>query len=281
MSSTDYQSGREALGGRLRELRTEAGLQGKDLAERLGWQRSKVSRLETGKQTATAPDLEAWALALDAPGEVADLHSRLRGLESQQRSWRRQLASGHRAVQDRYVAEYRRTSTVRGYEATVIPGLFQTPDYARHLLLANAELMQSPRDTDAAVNARMRRQEVLYEGSKMFRVLVWEGALHALVGPAEVMAGQLDRLVGLIGLPQITLGIVPLGAPLKLSPKHGFWIFDETRVVVETINSEFTLESTEDVTLYGRVWDRLDESAVHGQQARRLLGRARASLDLS
>ncbi|MEU0433713.1 helix-turn-helix transcriptional regulator [Streptomyces sp. NPDC006290] len=281
MSSTDYQSGREALGGRLRELRTEAGLQGKDLAERLGWQRSKVSRLELGKQTATATDLEAWALALDAPGEVADLHSRLRGLESQQRSWRRQLATGHRAVQDRYVAEYRRTSTVRGYEATVIPGLFQTPDYARHLLILNAELMQSPRDTDEAVNARMRRQEVLYEGDKTFRVLVWEGALHALVGPAEVMAGQLDRLIGLIGLPQITLGIVPLGARLKLSPKHGFWIFDEERVVVETINTEFTLESTEDVTLYGRVWDRLEGSAVHGQQARHLIGRARASLDLS
>ncbi|MGV9707471.1 helix-turn-helix domain-containing protein [Streptomyces sp. NPDC003483] len=280
MSSTDYQSGREALGGRLRELRTEAGLQGKDLAERLGWQRSKVSRLETGKQTATAADLEAWALALDAPAEVADLHSRLRGLESQQRSWRRQLATGHRAVQDRYVAEYRRTATVRGYEATVIPGLFQTPDYARHLLILNAELMQSPRDTDAAVNARMRRQEVLYAGDKTFRVLVWEGALHALVGPAEVMAGQLDRLIGLIGLPQISLSIVPLGARLKLSPKHGFWIFDEERVVVETISTEFTLESAEDVNLYGRVWDRLEESAVHGHQARRLIGRARASLDL-
>ncbi|MFG3207849.1 helix-turn-helix domain-containing protein [Streptomyces sp. NPDC048192] len=278
--STDYQSGREALGGRLRELRTEAGLQGKDLAERLGWQRSKVSRLENGKQTATAADLEAWALALGAPGEVADLHSRLRGLESQQRSWRRQLATGHRAVQDRYVAEYRRTSTVRGYEATVVPGLFQTPEYARHLLILNAELMQSPRDTDEAVNARMRRQEVLYEGDKTFSVLIWEGALHALIGPSEVMAGQLDRLIGLIGLPQITLGIVPFGARLKLSPKHGFWIFDERHVVVETINTEFMLESAEDVALYGRVWDRLVESAVHGQQARRLIGRARASLDL-
>ncbi|MFH9941323.1 helix-turn-helix domain-containing protein [Streptomyces murinus] len=278
--STDYQSGREALGVRLRELRTEAGLQGKDLAERLGWQRSKVSRLENGKQTATAADLEAWAAALNVPGEAADLHSRLRGLESQQRSWRRQLATGHRAVQDRYVAEYRRTTTIRGYEATVVPGLFQTPGYARHLLIMNAELRQSPRDTDEAVNARMRRQEVLYESDKLFRVLIWEGALHALVGPTEVMAGQLDRLIGLIGLPQIEIGIVPFGARLKLSPKHGFWIFDEQRVVVETINTEFTLESTDDLALYGRVWDRLRESAVHGQQARRLIGRARASLDL-
>lgn len=278
--STDYQSGREALGVRLRELRTEAGLQGKDLAERLGWQRSKVSRLENGKQTATAADLEAWAHALDAPAELPDLNSRLRGLESQQRSWRRQLTTGHRAVQDRYVAEYRRTGTVCGYEATVVPGLFQTPDYARHLLIANSELMQSPRDTEEAVSARMKRQEVLYEGGKTFRVLVWEGALHALVCPRDVLAGQLDRLVGLIGLRQVELGIVPFGARLKLSPKHGFWIFDEQRVVVETINTEFTLESAEDVALYERVWDRLHESAVSGEHARRLIGRARASMDL-
>jgi transcriptional regulator with XRE-family HTH domain len=279
--STDFQSGREALGVRLRELRTEAGLQGKDLAERLGWQRSKVSRLELGKQTATAEDLDAWAQAVGAPAEAEDLKSRLRGLESQARSWRRQLSTGHRGVQERYVAEYRRTSTVRGYEATVIPGLFQTPDYARHLLLHNAELMQSPRDTEDAVRARMKRQEVLYEADKAFRVLIWEGALHALVCPHETMAGQLDRLVGLIGLNTVALGVVPFGVQLKLSPKHGFWIFDEERVIVETINTEFTLESAEDVALYGRVWDRLDEGAVYGPQAHRLIGRARAALDLA
>ncbi|MFI5570903.1 helix-turn-helix domain-containing protein [Streptomyces sp. NPDC051740] len=280
MSATDYQSGREALGARLRELRGEAGLQGKELADRLGWQRSKVSRLEHGKQTATAADLHAWVQALGIPTEAADLLGRLRGLESRQRSWRRQLVTGHRAVQDRYVAAYRRTTTVRGYEATVIPGLLQTPGYARHLLLLNADLMQSPRDTDEAVSARMRRQEVLYEEGHSFRVLIWEGALHAHIGPGEVMAGQHDRLIGLIGMPQVALGIVPFRARLKLSPKHGFWIFDEERVIVETINSEFVLESTEDLTLYGRVWDRLDATAVYGEQARRLIGRARASLDL-
>lgn len=279
--STDFQSARVALGARLRELRTEAGLNGKDIAERLGWQRSKVSRLELGKQTATAADLELWAEAIGAPAEVADLKSRLRGMESQARSWRRQLAEGHRGVQERYVAEYRRTSTVRGYEATVVPGLFQTAGYARHLLVRNAELMQSPRDTDAAVAARIKRQEVLYEPDKDFRVLIWEGALHALVCPPDVMAGQLDRLVGLIGMSTVSLGILPLGARLKLTPKHGFWIFDEERVIVETINTEFTLESAEDVALYGRVWDTLDEGAAYGTQARRLLARARATLDLA
>lgn len=211
--SSDFQVGRVALGVRLRELRADAGLNGKGMAERLGWQRSKVSRLENGKQTATADDLDAWAPAAGAPGEAADLRSRSRGLESQQRSWRRQLASGHRAVQEKYVAAYRDTSAVRGYEATVVPGLFQTPRYARHLLVHNAELMRSPRETDEAVRARMNRQQVLHEPGKAFRVLVWEGVLYARFCPREVMAGQLDRLVGVIGASTAgTVGGVSLGS---------------------------------------------------------------------
>ncbi|MFD5508174.1 helix-turn-helix domain-containing protein [Streptomyces sp. NPDC127051] len=273
--STDFQSARVALGARLRELRAEAGVNGKDFAARLGWQRSKVSRLENGKQTATEADTDAWATAAGVPEEAADLRSRLKGLESQQRSWRRQLAAGHRPVQDRYVVEYQRTATMRGYEATVIPGLFQTPDYARHLIEANTTLMQSPRDIEAAVAARMRRQEVLYEPGKLFRVLVWEAALHVLVCPRHVMTGQLDRLVGLIGMSTVELGIVPLGAPLPLTPKHGFWIFDEERVIVETVNTELSYDSADDVALYGRVWDGLNTAAACGAQAHRLIARAR------
>ncbi|MFE5871967.1 helix-turn-helix domain-containing protein [Streptomyces roseifaciens] len=276
--STDFQAGRVALGARLRELRTEAGLNGKDMASRLGWQPSKVSRLEHGKQTATAEDVKAWAREAGAADQAHDLLARLNGLESQQRSWRRQLASGHRGVQERYVVEYRSTAVVHGYEATVIPGLFQTPDYARHLLLHNAELMQSPRDTEDAVRARMQRQEVLYQSGRTFHVMVWEGALHALVCPREVMAGQLDRLVSLIGLDRVHLSVVPLGAPLTLTPKHGFWIFDNRRVIVETVNTELHLESDEDVALYRRVWDRLNSSAVSGAPAHRLIARARAAL---
>ncbi|GAB2829882.1 helix-turn-helix domain-containing protein [Streptomyces daliensis] len=279
--TTDFQTGRLALGARLRELRVEAGLNGKELAARLGWQASKVSRLENGKQTASPSDLEAWAEVTCRSDASADLHARLYALDLQQRSWRRQLATGHRAVQDKLVVEYQNASTVRAYEATVVPGLFQTPDYARHLLLLNAELHGTTPDTDDAVRARMRRQEVLYEAGKMFRVLLWEGALHALICPREVLAAQLDRLVGLIGLDRVALGIVPFGAAMKITPKHGFWIFDDARVSVETISAEARLDAPEDVDLYMKAWERLDASAVYGAKAHRLIARARASLGLS
>ncbi|MDX2680771.1 helix-turn-helix domain-containing protein [Streptomyces sp. NY05-11A] len=97
--STDYQTAREALGARLRELRAEAGLEGRVLAARLGCQPSKVSRLQNGKQTPTAADLTAWALACGRPDAEAELRGLRAGLEMKQRhrSWRRQLAAGRRA----------------------------------------------------------------------------------------------------------------------------------------------------------------------------------------
>ncbi len=96
--STDFQTARAALGARLRELRAEAGLEGKDLAAKLGWQPSKVSRLQNGKQTPTAADLTAWAQACGLPESDAELQGLRAGFDMKQRhrSWRRELAAGHR-----------------------------------------------------------------------------------------------------------------------------------------------------------------------------------------
>ncbi|MFD3903823.1 helix-turn-helix transcriptional regulator [Streptomyces sp. CB04723] len=278
--STDFQTARVALGARLRELRNEAGLNGKGVAEVLGWQRSKVSRLETGKQIPTAKDLTEWAQAVGRPDAATELRGRLVGLESQYRSWRRQLAGGHRARQELALRETTATQLIRGMEVSRIPGLFQTADYARHAFEANAEFRRVPRDVEAAVRTRMRRQEALYEAGKLFRFVVWEAALYVLTCPREVMVAQLERLVGLIGLDTVELSVLPLGAQLRRAPSHGFWIYDRRRVIVETTNTEMWLDDEENILLYERAWDLMAEAAVHGPQARRLIARAQASLEL-
>ena len=277
--TTDFQRARESLGARLRELRTEAGLSGREMGRRLEWPPSKVSKLETGKQTPAPSDLEAWARAVGNADAGAELKGRLRGLETSYRSWRRQLTTGHRARQDEALVEQRAAGTIRAYESSVVPGIFQTPDYARHLLIHNAELRQTPRDTEAAVRARMKRQELLYEPNHMVRALIWEGALRVLPCPVDVMMGQLDRLAGLIGMSTVTLGIVPFGASMTVTPRHGFWIYDERLVIVETINAEMWLDDSDDIALYGRVWDRLDQVAVYGRAAQRLISLARSGLE--
>ncbi|MFJ7249608.1 helix-turn-helix domain-containing protein [Kitasatospora sp. NPDC098652] len=276
--STDFQQARIALGQRLRELRTEGGLTGRQLADRLGWTQSKVSKLETGRQTATHGDLDAWAEGVGQPHTAAELSAKLRAFESGTRSWRRQLAAGHRPVQDTLTVEYERSAVMRAWENSMIAGLLQTADYARRVFTGYVDLHRSPRDIEDAVRARIKRQEALYRPGKKYHIIMWEAALRAQVCPPAVMAAQLDRLSGVIGLDTVTLGIVPFEASLKLPPANGFWIHDERLVVVEDWHAELWLDQPENVALYLRVWETLENAAVYGADAHKVITRCRRAL---
>ncbi|MEZ0023345.1 transcriptional regulator with XRE-family HTH domain [Kitasatospora sp. MAP12-15] len=276
--STDYQRARTALGARLRQLRDDAGLSGRALAAAADWPHSKISKLETGRQTATEADLTAWAEHTGHPTVAASLHADLRGLETQYRSWKRRLASGHQVVQHEAGAEERSAGLIRAYEPNVIPGILQTPDYARAVLASGAVLHQSPADTEDAVRERMRRQDLLYERGRRFQFILWEGSLHAQVCSREALRAQLDRLTGLVGLDTVQLGVIPFSATLPLTLRHGFWIHDDTHVTVETINAALWLDSDHDVALYARAWAMYEQVALGGAEAHRLIGRARHAL---
>ncbi|WP_433342506.1 helix-turn-helix domain-containing protein [Streptomyces sp. CA-253872] len=280
--STDYQQAREALGTRLRELRLscpDGRLTGTALARRLGWSNSKVSKLELGKQTATPEDLHAWAQACGQAGAADELRSRLAGFESHIRSWRRQLVGGHKPVQDAHNEAQTRARVLRSWESSWIVGVLQTADYARAMLSGAAALHRSPRDVDAAVRARMKRQELLYGGGRRYHIILWEPVLRSLVCPPSVLAAQLDRLMGVVGMDTVELGIVPVKARLKVPPGLGFWIYGDEQVVTETWHAELWLDDADTVALYLRTWQALRESAVHGPEAHRLIRAARRALD--
>ncbi|MHB9860957.1 helix-turn-helix domain-containing protein [Streptomyces sp. YIM S03343] len=280
--STDYQKAREALGVRLRHLRFSAPggrLCGGELAEQCGWHKSKVSRLENGKQTPTPDDLRKWAEATGAPDAYDELLARLRGFESHIRSWRRQLAAGHKAVQDTHLNAHADASVFRGWESSMIFGILQTPDYARSIFTRYAELQRSPHDTEEAVRSRMKRQETLYDPSKRFHLILWEAALHALICPSSVLAAQLDRLAGVIGLDTVELGIIPLSASLKIPPATAFWIYDDRQVIVENWHAELWIDDDASLDTYLRTWRTLRESAVYGVEAQNLISAARQRLN--
>ncbi|MCX4666399.1 helix-turn-helix transcriptional regulator [Streptomyces sp. NBC_01381] len=278
---SDFQQARQILGARLSELRAEAGMEGKDLAAKLGWQPSKVSRLQNGKQTASAPDIAAWADAVGRPDVEPELQGLRAGVELKHRTWRRQLAGGHSERQKLAIRETDATTLIRALEVSRIPGLFQTREYARAIFDANARFREIPATTEQAVANRMRRQEALYEPGKEFRFLLCEAALYHRSCPKPVMAEQLDRLYGVVGMPRVDLGILPFGTQLRRTAPHAFWIYDRRQVIVETITEELWLTADDDIRLYERAWDWLAESAERGTMARRLIGRARASLDLA
>ncbi|MFE2261577.1 helix-turn-helix domain-containing protein [Streptomyces griseosporeus] len=279
--STDYQKARQALGFRLRELR-ESGPQGRitgtALAARLGWPQSKVSKLENGRQTATAEDLRQWADATGRPEAFDELHGRLKGFESHIRSWRRQLAHGHRPVQETWNAVVDGAQVLHVWDSFAVNGMLQTAAYARHVFEQYATLQNSPRDADEAVRARMKRQEWIYQPGRRLNLLLWEAALRARVAPADVLAAQLDRLLGVVGMDTVRLGIVPLDAVLRLPPANAFWIIGEELVITEDWHAELWLDDADSVALYRRVWATLSKSAVYGADAQQVISRVRHGL---
>ena len=259
------------LAERLRRLRRSAGLTGDQLASRLGWARTKVPKIENGHQMPTEEDVTRWVEACGQPADVAteylDLLTRA---QTQYRRWKHELRQGHAAMQISWDRLVRQARTVRNFEIVVIPGLLQTPAYARYRAVeAVRNYGAAEEGIDEAVTTRMRRQEVLYEPGRTFEFVTTEAALRIGACPAEAMIGQLDRLGVLSQLPNITLGIIPLGVPLPAMPQNPFIILDD-KVIAETHGSEATIGGNE-VEMYRRLADALLAEAVTGSDARALI----------
>lgn len=279
MSSVQRQ--REALGHRLRQLRKDARLTNRALAAKLKWPPSKVSKLENGQQTPTRDDIEAWCKALDEGHTVADLVDRLADLKSLYSEYRDRYRLGARSVQIVLGDLEAGTETFRVVETAVVPGLLQTPDYARSLLSEAIDFNDGADDLDAAVAQRMARQSILYDSHRRFHVVVSEAVLWHRVATVDVMAAQIDRLGMLTAARQVRLGIVPFSATWRLSPAHAFWIYDDTTVVVETIAADVTLTQPDEIATYVRAFEAYAGSAVYGAPARRILTEALVKLDES
>jgi transcriptional regulator with XRE-family HTH domain len=129
--STSVDEARNALGKRLRELRQQAALTGKQLAGSLSWPASKISKLENGRQTPTDADIRAWVQATNSEGETEALLASLHTLEIQHAEWRRLLKAGLRSHQHELAQQDQKIKLYRVFEPAVIPGLLQAPEYAR------------------------------------------------------------------------------------------------------------------------------------------------------
>ncbi|MGH3929617.1 MAG: Scr1 family TA system antitoxin-like transcriptional regulator, partial [Pseudonocardiaceae bacterium] len=132
-------------------------------------------------------------------------------------------------------------------------------------------------DLDAAVEARMERQRIVYSGNRRFVVLE-EQAIRTRVGNLDTMSGQLDRVLAMMSLPRVSLGIIPGTAPRTVFTSVGFWIYDDVMVGVETPTASLEVTQPREVKLYATMFEQLQQSAVYGAEARALVTRAMADL---
>lgn len=277
--SSSAREAQRALGGRLREIRKDAGLSGRALAAATGQHFTRVSKIEHGVQPPTDDDIRDWCLACGANDQVPDLIATARVVESAYLEFRRQARAGMKRVVGAHTLPlYERTSFFRIYEHNVIPGLFQTAAYCAAMLSFWIGFLDTPADLDAAVAARMARQKIIWEADKRIVVVLEEQALRTWFGTADLQAGQLGRLLEMMSVPTVSLGIIPLTTERAAVASAGFWIFDNSLVALETPTASIEVTRPEEIELYARMFEHLRGSAVFGAAARTLIIRALGEL---
>lgn len=270
--SKQAQEAREALGARLRGFRKDAGFSsGRALARALKWQESKVSRLENGRQNASEDDIRAWCGATGQEGHVPDLIATVRHIDELWLEWRRQLQTGAESRQKKSLPVYAKTKVFRIWNPNMVWGTFQTAEYAAEVFRQAVRFYEFPDDAEAAVAKRLERQRYLYEGERVYNVLLGEQALYSNVGGPDVMKAQLDRLLAVMGLPRVSLGVIPSAAATAVWLGHSFSMFDDKLVLVETFSAELSVTQPREIELYNKAYSLLRQSAVYGKSARALI----------
>jgi transcriptional regulator with XRE-family HTH domain len=264
-----YEGARRQLGGKLQELRRRAGLSGADLARLLSTNQPRISRIETGRTVPGVGDVRAWAEATHAtPEEVAELGDLVRRLATEATSWRILHRLGLTQRQ-REIAELEREATaIVVFQPTMVPGLLQVADYARRVMAQGNPSSQA--DLAGAVAQRMERQTILYDQRKRFEFIITEGALRWRPGPPGLMAAQLDRLISVASLPNVSIGVLLLDQEAPDAYLHPFVVFeldDDALITVETLSAELQINEPQEMEVYQRTLERYRGAALWSEDA--------------
>lgn len=270
---------RAALAARLTEMRAAAGLSGNALAKRMRIVQSRVWKIEHGDLLPTEEDIRAWARETGKEQEADGLMEALaeaRGEQAFSSVIRRRGVAGY---QDRIRDLEEQVTRVGEFQVAVIPGFLQTADYSRELIKIPAGARTWGADDAAiedAVNARMRRQEILYDPGKRIQIVLGEGALRTLVVPPTVLAAQLGKLLSVIRLPTVELGVIGFGQRMPVYP-FGFRVYGDELVITESIAAEryfAVAEEPEEVAAFLEAFNELRQAASTGDDAEVIIRRA-------
>ena len=269
------------LGPTLRALRKDRGLTEVELARQVGITQTSVWRYEASKRLPPAELLEKMADALGVSKRVKrQLLEQLHGARTDVESARVIGQRGLGRRQGEIARMEAKATQIRNFQASVVPGLLQTPGYARTLFeeLDEVGLGARREEVARALAVRLDRQTILHDPNRRFGFVVAEPVLHWPHRGAREMLAQLDRLQAVSELPNVDLAILPLGAALSLSPTNSFNVFDEDLVLVETLTEQLAIRDPSDVAAYVKAYESFRRAALRGSGARELFESAAARL---
>lgn len=272
---------RMILGSHLRRFREAAGMTPAEAGYRIRASRSKISRMENGRVGFKERDVtDLLTLYGVTDSETRSSVLSLIGLADAVGWWSRfdEVLPGWF---ESYLGLESVASLIRSFELQFVPGLFQTEDYARGVVLLGPGAVPGA-VTDSRVALRLKRQDLLTrpDAPRVWTV-VDEGVLRRPIGGRPVMRAQLARLVEITELPNVTLQVMPFGRGGHAAAGGSFNLlrFDEAdvpdMVYIEQLASAVYLDKREDVDLYAGVMDRLGAKALTPPQTLSFLARIR------
>ncbi|MEV7969041.1 helix-turn-helix transcriptional regulator [Sphaerisporangium sp. NPDC088356] len=251
------------LGSQLRRLREQKGISREDAGHLIRGSESKISRMELGrvgfKERDVADLLTYYGVADgEARSAVMDLLER-----ANEPGWWHRFNDLLPSWFQAYVGLEEATSRIRTYEVQFIPGLLQTKEYARAVITAGAAGLGHA-EIARRVDLRVERQRILDRGDgPVFWAVIDEAALRRPIGGADVMRGQLEHLLELMRLPNITIQVMPFSFGGHSAEGGAFSIlrFEDSElpdvVYVEQLASALYLDKREEVDRYSEVMERL------------------------
>ncbi|MEV1147178.1 helix-turn-helix transcriptional regulator [Micromonospora sp. NPDC049799] len=265
---------RARLGAELRQLRRRESLTLEQVCERLGWaSTSKLSRIELGQSRPDLADVLDLLDVYDVPAPKRDALIVIARDAATSRGWWKAL--GEMGERQRTYAELEAgAASIVDYQPAVVPGLLQTPAYAR-LRITAGRLLDATVDVEADVRARSTRHDVLRrDDPPRYTALLAEGVVELGNSPPEVWREQVRRLVDLADLPHVTIRLLPGGRPARegvfpLTP-YSCYSFpdpaDPHTVMLEALTTDVRLVTAADVDRYGEVTGWLSAVALSAEE---------------
>jgi len=245
-------------------LRLDAGFSMETAAQRLGWSKSKLYRLEAGRTRITTDDLADMLdlYAVRSPEREALIQL---GRDARKRGW-------WTAYSDVFTGSYialEAEAAVIQINANVIPGILQTPAYAREMITRTRPSLK-PAESERTVVARAARQDAIFsrENPPLIHVVLDEAAVRRQVGGPQVTSEQLEILSEAAARPQITLQILPFAAGAHAGLDGRFTILsfpsieDPPVAYVEGLMGDVYLETGTELEVYNLAWTHLAQQAM-------------------
>jgi transcriptional regulator with XRE-family HTH domain len=196
------------LARELRRLREEQGLTLQEVADRLGWSRATVSRLETRQTRPRHGDVADMLDLYGVPSPERDALITL-AKEAGQRGWWTAYAD---VFTGSYVALEDEADEIRAWDPQLVHGLLQTEDYARTVITAG-RMLPGPTHIERRIAARKARQALLDRpNAPHLNVIFDESVLYRPIGGQAIMRAQMELLAELAERPRVTIRVLPCQA---------------------------------------------------------------------